>query len=224
METKNNRKWWLFLVFILLFIVSIIVFPHNPAHELLLKYLSTFSPWPIAVLILILVFFFTFKESISELIKGLKIKTPQGYEIGSQLQMEAKPFDKKEFEELRAKFETEKKDMVSSFGMLIEFERTIRILFRSQFLMMKFLSASKTIKFDVQKTYIKDYYYKNIYLMNSGNPGYSFDSYLNFLKMGGYILDEVVNNILMIRITDKGESFLLYCSLSNYTENMFISV
>lgn len=210
--------------------------------------MSTLSSWPIAVLILVLVFFFTFKESISEWIKKLWVKTPKGYEFSSQPQMEAKrfsekereelrkifeaekkdmgakPFDKKESEGLKEKFEAEKKDMASSFWTLIEFERTIRILFRSQFLMMKFLSASKTIKFDVQKAYIEDNYYKNIYLKGGGNPGYSFDSYLNFLEMGGYIFDQVVINISMIRITDKGESFLLYCSLSNYAENLFIPI
>jgi len=221
MEAKNNNKLWLFLVFILLLIFSIIVFSHNPAHELFLKYLSTFSAWPISVLLLVLVFFFTFKESISELIKRLKVKTPQGYEFSSQSQMEAKPFDKKEVEELREKFEIEKKDMASSFWILIEFERTIRVLFRSQFLMMKFLSASKTIKIDVQKNYIEECYYKSLYLKGGGNPAYSFENYLIFLKMGGYIIEDIVNNISMIKITDRGESFLVYCSLSNYAENTF---
>jgi hypothetical protein len=224
METKNNKKWWLFLIFVLLLIVSIIVFPQNPAHELLLKYLSTFSSWPIVILILILVFFFTFKESISELIKRLKVKTPQGYEIGSQPQMEAKPFDRKELEELRGKYETEKKDMAGFFWIIIEFERTIRILYRSQFHMLKFLSASKTNKIEVKKAFIEDYFYKNIYLKGGGNLGYSFESYLNFLKMGGYVIEELVNNISMIRITERGESFLNYCSISNYAENIFIPI
>lgn len=222
METKNNIKWWIFLVSILLFIVSIIVFPHNPAHELLLKYLSTLSPWPIAVLILVLVFFFTFKESISVLIKNLKVTTPQGYEIGSQLQMEAKPFNKKELEELGNKLETEKRDMASSFWMIIEFERTIRIMYRSQFMILKYLLARKNDKINVQKDLIQGVFYTYIYLKGGGKPEYSFDAYLNFLKMNGYIIEDQVNNISMIKITEKGETFLNYCSISNYTENTFI--
>jgi len=192
MQIKKYGKWWLFLVLILLLIVSVIVFTHNPAHELFLKYLSTLSSWPIAVLILVLVFFFTFKESISELIKRLKVKTPQGYEFGSQLQMEAKPFDKKEFEELGKKFETAKKDMASSFWMIIEFERTIRNMYRSQFMILKYLLARKNDKINVQKDLIQGVFYTYIYLKAGGKPEYSFEAYLNFLKMDGYIIEEQV--------------------------------
>ena len=219
---SKNIKWWIPLVLVFLVVVLIAIFPHNPSHDLFLRYLSAFSSWPIAILILVLVFLFTFKESISDLVKKLKVKTPQGYEFGSQLQMEAKPFDKKEFEELGKKVEKEKKDIASSFWMIIEFERKIRNMYKSQFMILKFLVARKNDKINVQKDLIQGVFYTYIYLKGGGKPEYSFEAYLNFLKMDGYIIEEQVDNISMIKITEKGETFLNYCSISNYTENTFL--
>jgi len=215
----KNKRWLLFSLCIFVLIALIAVFPRNPAHDQFLKYLSTFSSWPIVILILVLVFLFMFKESISKLIIKLKVRTPQGYEIGSQ---EAKPLDKTAIEEIKGKYEAEKKGISDFFWMIIEFEKMIRVLFMSQFMILKNLSTSKINNVDVPKTFIEENIYKNIYLKEGGNPNYVFENYLNYLKTTGTIVEEPANNILMLRITLKGEIFLRYCAISNYTENIFI--
>lgn len=222
MKKANLKYIWIIIILFSLLIVLIAAFPQNRAHELFLRYLSILSSWPIVILFLVLVFLFMFKESISELIIKLKVRTPQGYEFGSQLQMEAKPLDKTAIEEIKSKYEAEKK-VISDFSwMIIEFEKMIRVLFMSQFMILKHLSASKINKVDVPKTFIEENYYKNIYLREGGNPIYIFENYLNYLKTTGTIVEEPANNILILRITLRGEIFLRYCAISNYTENIFI--
>src|SRR4030042_5421720 len=214
---------WILLCFILIIMVSIIVFPHNPAHDLFLRYLSIISSWPIIILILILVLFFKFEPSIAAWIQKALIKLPQGVEIGAASQMASMIFNVEGLKQIEEKYAEEKKNIHQFYSALVDFERLIRFLYRSQFLLLKGIASTKPQSV-MQKGVAEGVFYKQIYLKSAGNPQYTFDSYLNFLKFNGLITEEADNITPVLRILPKAEMFLQYCFLMNYSDLAFIQL
>jgi len=104
-EEMMKMKIWIILITILIIIASMIIFPGNPAHTLLLQYVSTLSTWPFVILIIGLVLLLNYKGPISERIKTLLIKT-KGLEISRTPQAEPKLPEERKLKEFTKKLET----------------------------------------------------------------------------------------------------------------------
>lgn len=212
-------KWWmivLFILFILIVLCSMILVPHNPAHSLVLQYIYTLASWPLIILILGLVVLIKYKDPISEWIKNLLIKTPKGYEIGTSPQGEAKPLDEKEIRKVKKKLERETKSK-KAYMEFVRFERIIRQMYSSQYRLLIDLKAKDSLPA------VMALFYYNSYISQGGSKNYKESSYLGWLEnVQGLIKTEIKENKYILKLTDRGVSFILYCGFMNYSENIFI--
>ncbi len=211
---KVKAKWkWAFLILLLIVLVrAIIVFPQHQAHSTFFEYLNIFFSWPFVILILGLILLFKFEGPISERIRTSPIKTPN-FEIGVQPQWETKQLEEKELEEIRGNL-VQKKEVIDAVHKLVVFERMLRYMYRSQFHLLKLL-----IKYEkgLPKPLIKSTFYKGLYLQSGGNPIYSFDAYLGWLRyFGKLITEKKINGEIHIKLTRDGESFVNYVNRMNY--------
>lgn len=171
-------KWWmivLFILFILAVLGSMIIFPQNPAHNLILQYISTLASWPLIIFILGLVLLIKYKEPISEWIKTLFIKTPKGYVFGTTAQSETKPLEKGQLKEVKKKL-IEQKRTIKSYTEFVHFERIIRQMYRSQYKLLKNLKVIGSIANDTAILYYYDF------LSQGGNKDYKITSYMKWLR------------------------------------------
>ena len=212
-------KWWmivLFILFILIVLGSMILVPHNPAHNLILQYIYTLVSWPLIILVLGLVLLIKFKEPISERIRTLLIKTPKGLIIGGTAQIEAKPIEEEKIEEFKKKLEEERK-IKKGYMEIADFERIIRQIYRSQYRLLKELKSKGSVLHDR----IIFYYFE--FVNHGGNKDYEIASYENWLtNVVGLIKNNKKNDKWIMKLTDRGNSFVDFCKFMKYPENIFI--
>lgn len=218
-------KVWIFPILVLIVMALMIIFPQNPAHSLFLQYISTLSTWPFVILIIGLILLFKYKKSISDFIrKPPRIQTRKGDIIEWSSQGEAKPIEDikiKEAETLLVKESQVKEGLL----IAVNFERNIRYMYRSQFNLLKYLLMNKKMNINTPKSILASMFYQNDYLKSGGHPNYSVDLYLGWLdKFIGFITEEKVDNMIMIKLTEMGESFISYCNFMNYSEKDFIPI
>jgi len=212
-------KWWmivLFILFILIVLGSMILVPHNLAHNLILQYIYTLASWPLIILVLGLVLLIKFKEPISFWIRKFRFKTPQGYEIGPKPQPETKPIEEGKIKEFKEKWEKEK-TQAKGYIEFIHFERIIRWMYRSQYHLLKDLkkTGSSSLSFSFL------YYYE--YQSQGGDKKYTVADYMGWVeKFCGFIKTEQENDKWLIKLTERGNFFIRYCDFMNYSENIFM--
>jgi len=213
---KVKAKWkWAFLILLIIVLVgAIIVFPRHQAHSTFFEYLNIFFSWPFVILILGLILLFKFKGPISERIRTTLIRT-SNFEFTVQPQRETKQLEEKELKEIRGKL-AQKKEVIEAVYKLVDFERILRYMFRSQLHLLKVLI---TYEKGLPKSLIESTFYKGKYLQSGGNPNYSFDAYLGWLKyFARFITEEEINGVIHIKLTDDGKFFVDYFNLMNYGE------
>jgi len=212
-------KWWIILILILITLIvlgSVILVPHNPAHNLVLQYIYTLVSWPLIILILGLILLIKFKEPISEWIRWLTIKTPKVTLSRGTPQAETKSIEDGKIKEFKEKLEKEK-TQTKGYIEFIHFERIIRWMYRSQYHLLKDLkkAGSSSLSFSVL------YYYE--YQSQGGDKKYTVADYMGWVeKFCGFIKTEQENDKWLIKLTERGNFFLRYCDFMNYSENTFI--
>jgi len=209
-------KWWIILILIsiaLIVLGSMIIFPQNPAHNLVLQYIYTLVSWPLIILVLGLVLLIKFKEPISEWIKTFLVKTPKGYLYGAISQFETKPLKKGKLKEVKKILGEE----ITGYMELVHFERIIRMMYRSQFRLLEKLKAVGSLTPD------KAFSYYHEFLKQGGNKDYTVSFYIDWLKnITGLIKINEKDDVPAAKLTERGNSFILYCNLMNYSENTFM--
>jgi len=210
-------KLWIFLIFILIMLILIIVFPKNQAHDLFLHYISTIISWPAVILILSLAIFLIFKGPISEILRrGPEIEAGKGFKIKFPLQPEVKEMvEKTKIKEIKEKLEKEKRT-TKGLSTIIDFERIIRSMYRSQFQLLKSLKGKGPMPL---KEMMRSYF---AFLGLGGSKEYRSESYFMWLVKNELINFKIENGEYFTYLDNKGISFLNYCEILNYSEKEFI--
>ncbi len=203
------------------FLIFIFVFPNNPSHGLLLRYLSLFSSWPLGALIIGLAVLFIFRAPIETRLLRSKIDTKYGT-IHAPDQTELKEINENEVEPehlatLASKVPGDKlidaKTAFEVINYVRHFEWSIRFMFQSQFHLLVNLIDKKRM----QKGELESFYFE--YLGRGGTKEYSFDSYVDWLvDKTRYLhpVPEPVSNYY--ELTDLGKTFLVYCHVYKYSD------
>ena len=210
--TRKNFILWL-LPSIILFLTVLVFFPNNKAHFLFLEYLKTLSNWPLSILIVCMFICIRFYSAVDYKIRTLLVKTPKGYVIGDR------PSQQTAGALLNEKIEQIEKGQIDKELFLlkiIKFERFVRLTYKSQFQLLKYLETGPQLW---DRTIL---FYWN-YIINGGNKDYGIDQYISWLSTkAGFIETKIVNNAMFMNLTDEGRNFLSYCITMSYSENTFI--
>ncbi len=92
-------------------------------------------------------------------------------------------------------------------------------MFRSQFHLLRMLEWTGN-RFAIHV--VKGNFYYAEYIKLGGDPTYSFEKYLDFLKLyAGFIKEEGEGKDRTISLTPPGFLFLDYCKHMGYTDNKF---
>lgn len=206
-------------VLIVLIIVSIIFFPGHSAHLIFLEYLNRIITLPFAILTLGLILFFKFKEDISIFLRRPKsITTPWGKYEDLPSQDSAEKIDESDWSRMSEEvFKDRKRE--DWWIITTTFEKIMRYMFRSQFHLLQMLewTGKKIAIHDV-----KVHFYDMEYLKWGGNPTYSFEKYLDFLKLyAGFIKEEGEEKDRTITLIPPGILFLNFCKRMGYTDYEF---
>lgn len=178
-EKKNNLlKTWGPVFIILVFILSIMLFPSHKSHSLFQEYLKIIGLWPISIFLLILIFISKYKNSIESIIQnGFRFKTPY---------VEFSTINQNSPEIQTDRIETQKTSLISHGSetekimllKMVSFERIGRFMYRSQFLLLSFLGQPDS---SLSLSICEKKFYKGLYLANGGNKNYLFSLYINWL-------------------------------------------
>lgn len=213
---KFKAKWiWGFIILLLVVLAgSIIVFPQHQAHSTFFEYLNIFFSWPFVILILSLVLLLKYPDPISYRIRQSFFKKGD-IVLGVQPQRETKPLEEKELEEIRGRL-AEEKEVKEAIFKLVDFERMLRYMYRSQLNLLRVLVSY--VK-GFPKALIENTAYKGQYLKLGGNPNYSFDAYLGWLiHFAKFVKEEKINGEVHIKLTEDGQFFVDYVNRMNYSQ------
>jgi hypothetical protein len=195
------------------FIAALVIFPNNRGHSLFLEYLRTASNWPLCILIISILICARFYQAIDYKIRNLFVKTPKGYEIGnlpSQQTSDSLLNDKIKSMEIS---QQEKENFLLK---IIKFERFIRLTFRSQFKLLKYLEGEPQL---MDRAILFHWEY----MQNSGNKSYPIQQYVGWLlNTAGFIELTQKEGKYFMALNREGKDFLTYCLDMNYSENTFI--
>ncbi len=225
---KYSIALLLIAVLILLWLISIIRFPHNYSHELFLRYILTLNSWPFAILILGILLLFQLGPAIIGVInRGLRLRTKdievqlpgQAQEIPRPLNKEGAESSSKESEIMKEVPDKHVGTELEKFQLAAFFEQTIRYMFRSQFNLLSFL---RTVGPWPTNLCYELYYTQQYLKLYHGSPDYGYEKYIGFLigKLG--VLKKVFNNdVASYELTPLGKRFVEYCGQMKYAENEF---
>ena len=227
---KKKYSWIIGISIFVLFIMSVAIFPDNKAHNVFSNYLSIFFSWPFTVLVISIIIVFIFRQAIEYKIRqGFIVRKGNTEWDLRQQQADSSSLPNKDVDEIRevlkeikttvgSQLETERiqKEAILEFAV---FERLIRTLYRSQYLLLTYLKSFGP--WPVAHIYLINY--KEQYLKRfNGNPDYNFDSYKNYLIHVQNLINEVdVQGIRSFQLTDRGKRFLDYCGSMKYSELEF---
>jgi len=204
MAISYRFKLWLGVFLFLVLISSIILFPHNPSHALLRKYVAIFITWPGMLLIVGLILLIRFRYEIGYFITHIRLLTPKGFEIGIRQDQQLPPPDG-----LRVTLQ----EATIAAMTVVEFERNIRYMFRSQFHLLCELQEKGSLNILESSKY----YYKE-FLVLGGGPNYSVESYLGWLEKFCKYIERNKDNF---QLTELGKQFLYFIGIMKYSENEF---
>ncbi len=182
--------------------------------EITLEFFRVFLSWPIMILVLGLIFFCMFKESISDFLRRItKVGTQiVGIEATSPSEQSEKVKESPPatpIEELRRRIRENPdliiKDYTNLFNSLL-FERAFVIIYGTQINLLEHLSQ-KGEKGDMYINLIKFY---NEFVKQTVTPRSSIEDYFGFLMNLNFIEYIGVGSKLSVKITPQGVNFLSY--------------
>jgi len=185
------------LAAVLLPLAGIFVFPRLPGHHLLLQYLSTIAPWswwPLAAIILSIFFCLIFRTQISKLFDALQdIDFFKGKAtFAQQPPAPQPPAPSPDVKDLEAT-----KSRVQELERLLIFERTARVMFRSQLELLWEINTRGSVTNDFTYEWYRAHFRGNASLTPYG-------AYIEFLKASLLITPDPLD----MHLTLPGTKFL----------------
>ncbi len=182
--------------------------------KLVLGFTKAFLSWPVVVLVLGLIFIFTFKAQISSFLSritegdvyGMKFKASSSQDQSGDSEIEPpSPPDndvKKWVVENPDKAIEEYQRVFNSY----KWERAMNLIYGTQVDMLEFLSK----KGDEGVMYIDLAFFHAEHQRRMQSTSYQMPDYMNFLQQHGFIDVEGADHDLKIKVTPYGLSFLSY--------------
>ena len=190
------------LAAVVLPLAGIFVFPHLSGHDLLLRYLSTiasWSWWPIALIILFIFFCLLFRPQVSRLIEALKdidlLKAKATFaQQPPALQPPAPSPDVKDLEATKSR--------IQELERLLFFERTAKVMFRSQLELLWEMASRGSVTNDFTYEWYRTHFRGNV-------PLTPYGAYIEFLKASLLITSDPLD----MHLTPIGNKFLEFMRL-----------
>jgi hypothetical protein len=182
--------------------------------EITLEFFRVFLSWPVMILVLSLIFFFKFKDSISDFLRRItKVGTKNvGIEATSPSEQSEKikeSLPATPLEELRRRIRENPDLIINDYTNLFNsllFERAFNVIFGTQIDLLEHLSQ-KGEKGDMYINLIKFY---NEFVRRTVNPVSRIENYFGFLINLKFIEYIGVGSELSVKITPQGVNFLSY--------------
>lgn len=182
--------------------------------EIILELFRVFLSWPVMILVLGLIFFCKFKDSISDFLRRVtKVGTPSvGIEATSPSKQREKAKENppaKPLDEIETYIKDNPKEAIDNYLRVWNgyvFERTFNLIYGTQIGLIEHLSK----KGDKGDKYINLINFYNDFVGRSGYASVQMAHYLGFLKDSGYITYEGEGSELSVKIMPYGIDFLSY--------------